>query len=103
MDPRTLGYDEFASRMAKGAVTAFTLVCLFVVFFKAWGFGIWWIAVWAVGVFAISLLVAPFVILEWLLIKKGKKLGAVAVSVTHTLGAFPASYYLLKLVHGWLF
>lgn len=103
MNPLSLGYEGFATKMSKNAIAAFTLVCIFVAVFKDWGFGIWWIAVWGIGIFVASLIVAPFVISEWFLLKNRHRKSAMLVSVIHTIGIFPVSYYLLKYAADWIY
>jgi hypothetical protein len=95
-------WDKFAAYQAKGACFSFIATCLFVAFFKPWGFGLYWFGVVPVGLFAASLAVAPFAAAQWYFGLQGNLLLGRLLGWLHSIGIFPVSYFGLKAVSNWI-
>ena len=82
-----------------------TIVALFVIFAKDWGFGVWWLLVVPCLWFASSIFVAmPFGLLKVAVMKKSLVAGGL-IDWANYLVLIPLTYYVLKWVnqsiYGW--
>ncbi len=95
--------QENSASVSKGAITITTLVALFVMFFRDWGFGIWWVFVVPALWFVVSLVIAmPFQILRlrWAHINwsnpKRARLGTALLDSTMYIALVPVTFFGLR-------
>jgi hypothetical protein len=90
---------------SKGNIVIATLVAVYIMIWKTWGFGLWWFIIIPSLWFVVSLLVAmPFGILKTLVMKRSIAVGGL-IDWANYIFLVPATYYCLKwlnqYIYGW--